>query len=113
MVISFFEVLFKISEMLKSQLYQGLWRFLSFGRTVGTAFSRTWRSSCCNIKTRPTNEIQDFEWVPQNLVTRYARNMSSRSLLASRYSLLRHSLFLAVSATGGARKRPQTEPHPD
>ena len=37
-----------------------------------------------NIRTRPTNEIKDFEWVPRNLVTRFARNMSSHSLGALR-----------------------------
>ena len=37
-----------------------------------------------NIRTRPTNEIKDFEWVPRNLVIRYAHNMSPCSLGALR-----------------------------
>jgi hypothetical protein len=61
--------------------------------------------SSYNIRTRPTDEIKDFKWVPRNLVTRYARNMSSCSLLTSQYSLLCQCLLFAVSATGSAHKR--------
>ena len=40
-----------------------------------------------NIRTRPTNEIKDFEWVPRNLVTRFARLERFVILLVSSYSM--------------------------